>query len=504
MTTYYIDPNASGPGTPDDPTDPYINWASTTWGTSNTYLQKRGTITTAKVILAAQGAEGAPLKIGAYYNIDGTDDYTRPKPIIDLGGLDSHGILANGKSYVTIENFVVKNSTSNGITSYSASGNFSNYITVRNCEAYDCADNGVYLGDIADNEAIRLNGLIDGCYAESCGKHGLAISGGQDGCIIRNSKVVNCCLTGNGWGIYMRPHAQRQTGTWTLYSGTMYNYDLSQSSNDGETLVRVIAGGGREITARELTTGTYNSLSIGEWAQSGNTLQVNIDEDPNTYDPINIISEECTNAVIENCIATNTEDADGVYDGVGIGLDISCTNSVIRNCLSMNSKGGGFSIHLAAGCTVHNCISINNENGINLAGVLDYENKVYNNTCIRNGSGVWITRAEAVKISNNIFMNNTIAIDNEPTNETVYGNNVYTEDNNLLYNNGTDVNGSGSLGSNDILEVDPRLNINYSPSFNSPCLNVGTVPLSIFDSYSKIDPGKHIGAVWPEVNTRRE
>src|SRR5210317_2250335 len=503
MATFYIDPNATGPGSPNDPTDPYTSWIGVAWSAGDTYLQKRGTTTSAKIILGASGTENARITLGAYYNIDVSDDPSQPKPIIDLNNLDSHCILANGKSHITIENFIVKNSTSNGITSYSSSGNGASYVIVRNCEAYDCVNNGVYLGDISGSGGLREGAIIENCYAESCGKHGVAIAGWQDRCIIRNCIVYNVCLTGNGWGIYMRPHSQRQTGTWTLYSGTIYNYDLTGSLADGETLTRVVAGGAREITARELTSGTYNSLAIGEWAQSGNTLQINIDEDPNPFDPINIEAGPCTNGLIENCVAIETKNADGLYDGVGIGQDISCTDSTIRNCLSIGNTGGGYSIHLAKRGTIHNCISINNAKGVNLAGVLNYENRVFNNTLINNDSGVWITRSEQCHIYNNIIIDSTIGIDGDVANEALYGNNVFIEDVNLLYNNGTNIVGSISLSSTDIL-ADPLLDDSYLPASTSPCLNAGTSLISRYDAYSKPNWGNHIGAVWPTVKTNNE
>jgi hypothetical protein len=57
--------------------------------------------------------------------------------------------------------------------------------------------------------------------------------------------------------------------------------------------------------------------------------------------------------------------------------------------------------------------------------------------------------------------------------------------------------GTGTITSN------PLIDDNGSPASTSPCLNAGTVPLSKYDAYSRPNYGNHIGAVWPRINTSK-
>ncbi|KFC71950.1 nitrous oxide reductase family maturation protein NosD [Massilia sp. LC238] len=82
---HYIDPSVAGPG---DGTlaNPYRSWASVTWTPGHTYLQKRGTTYSGVFQLAASGTALQRITIGAYYRSDGSDDSSRPKPVIVLPG----------------------------------------------------------------------------------------------------------------------------------------------------------------------------------------------------------------------------------------------------------------------------------------------------------------------------------------------------------------------------------------------------------------------------------
>lgn len=82
---HYIDPGAADPG---DGTlaKPFRSWTSVSWTPGHTYLQKRGTTYSGLFQVSASGNASQRITIGAYYRSDGSDDTSRPKPVIVLPG----------------------------------------------------------------------------------------------------------------------------------------------------------------------------------------------------------------------------------------------------------------------------------------------------------------------------------------------------------------------------------------------------------------------------------
>ena len=93
--THYIDPTATGPG---DGTlaKPFSSWTSVVWKPGHTYLQKRGTTYSGVFQVASGGSASNRITIGAYFRPDGSDDKSRPKPVIQLPGAPT--TPANGAS----------------------------------------------------------------------------------------------------------------------------------------------------------------------------------------------------------------------------------------------------------------------------------------------------------------------------------------------------------------------------------------------------------------------
>jgi parallel beta-helix repeat protein len=115
MATYYIDPSVPGPGN-GTLASPFRSWTSVIWAPGNTYLQKRGTTYSGVFQLSASGTASQRITIGAYYRSNGTDDTSRPKPVIILPGAPttpaSGGSIAvhnQERDFVTYRNLDIRN-----------------------------------------------------------------------------------------------------------------------------------------------------------------------------------------------------------------------------------------------------------------------------------------------------------------------------------------------------------------------------------------------------------
>lgn len=115
MPTFYIDPSAPGPGN-GTLASPFKSWTSVTWAPGNTYLQKRGTTYSGVFQLSAGGTAAARITVGAYFAPDGSDDPTRPKPIIILPGAPttpaagaSVAVHNQERDFVTYRNLDIRN-----------------------------------------------------------------------------------------------------------------------------------------------------------------------------------------------------------------------------------------------------------------------------------------------------------------------------------------------------------------------------------------------------------
>jgi parallel beta-helix repeat protein len=115
MATYYIDPSAPAPGN-GTLASPFKSWTSVTWAPGNTYLQKRGTTYQGVFRLSASGTASQRITIGAYFRSNGSDDTSRPKPVIILPGAPATpaggaSVAAHNqeRDFVTYRNLDIRN-----------------------------------------------------------------------------------------------------------------------------------------------------------------------------------------------------------------------------------------------------------------------------------------------------------------------------------------------------------------------------------------------------------
>jgi len=115
MATYYIDPSATAPGN-GTLASPFRSWTSVTWAPGNTYLQKRGTTYTGVFRIPVSGTAAQRITIAAYYGANGSDDPSRPKPIIILPGAPttpangaSIAVYRQERDFITYRNLDIRN-----------------------------------------------------------------------------------------------------------------------------------------------------------------------------------------------------------------------------------------------------------------------------------------------------------------------------------------------------------------------------------------------------------
>jgi parallel beta-helix repeat protein len=114
---HYIDPSVAGTGPGDGSlANPFRSWTSVSWAPGHTYLQKRGTTYAGVFQVSASGTAAQRITIGAYYKSNGSDDTTKPKPVIILppapatpadGG--SIAVLGQERDFVTYRNLDIRN-----------------------------------------------------------------------------------------------------------------------------------------------------------------------------------------------------------------------------------------------------------------------------------------------------------------------------------------------------------------------------------------------------------
>ena len=168
MATYYIDPSAATNGS-GSLASPYNTWSGVTLTANNTYFQKRGTTYVgASVRPASQSSAAAtPLTIGAYYNADGTDDTSKPRPVIDHnGGTNGVGaVFIDTCANVVVRDIDGRNSLASfggGVTIRRSQG-----VKVQRCIGRDSQNGFVIQQDQAAATSTTTDITIEDCEARN-------------------------------------------------------------------------------------------------------------------------------------------------------------------------------------------------------------------------------------------------------------------------------------------------------------------------------------------------
>lgn len=208
MTIYYIDPSAEFNGNGLAPTPAASAGASGAFNTSptltvsNTYRIKRGTTyvvpspstTSGLRMLTLVGTPAAPTVIEAYYNSDGSDDTTQPRPIIDHngGGNAQACVLVNGCQYVIVRNIMGINSMQPGGSAVRVRN--SSDVLVTGCEGTANLNGVTVTQDTAAATMARITIDSGFYYGNACGILYTWLDAANsiiDSLTISNNKVYN-------------------------------------------------------------------------------------------------------------------------------------------------------------------------------------------------------------------------------------------------------------------------------------------------------------------------
>lgn len=389
MTTFYVDPSAAGPGN-GSLGNPFRSWTSVTWAPGDTYLQKRGTTYSGVLRLSTGGTAAARITIGSYYRLDGTDDPSRPRPIIILPGAPttpaqggSIAIFRQERDYITYRNLDIRNTAFPAASDVAIIwlGNhcvFDNNLVTSNC-------GGVYV--FGKNHVTISNTILrvlSGNPAYS--NHGILVAGPG---AIDDIQVLDNTIYHGGGGTPashgIRCETYSNAGILTRFVirgnrispplGVRYNANrgaigiylingvaarLERNAVTGMLTGILMNGGSRNYVGNNMCNTNLNfGIHISGLAKSfvieANTCNYNGGPlSPNYYGRgIELSSAAGAGAVSGHSIRRNTcrfnynygGPLDNGSEGVGIGLDDGTTKcSVFANTVS-NNEGNGIQLY---------------------------------------------------------------------------------------------------------------------------------------------------------------
>jgi parallel beta-helix repeat protein len=389
MTTYYIDPSVPGPGN-GTLASPFRSWTSVTWAPGNTYLQKRGTTYSGVFQLSASGTASQRITIGAYYRSNGTDDTSRPKPVIILPGAPT--TPANGGSiavhnqerdFVTYRNLDIRNTAlpeasdvaiiwlgnncvfeNNNVTSNCAGVYIfgKNHVTVSGC-VLDVISNspaygnqGILVAANANIDDVRLlNNTVRHHGGGTAASHGIRCETYNSAAflthlVIRGNRVspppgVNYNPNRGAIGIYLVQGAaaalDRNTVTGMLVG-------ISINSGDGSYV-------GNNNCSNNMNFGIHISGVARSYLIESNVCNSNGGTLSPTYygRGIELTSAAGPGAVSGHTIRYNTcrfnynfgGPLDNGSEGVGIGLDDGTSKCSVYGNIISNNEGNGIQLY---------------------------------------------------------------------------------------------------------------------------------------------------------------
>lgn len=471
MATVYIWPGATYNGDGSAPTaaagagqaGAKNTWSGLTWTAGNTYLQKRGTTYSAAVSVASgtDATRSNKITVGAYYNSDGTDDTSQPKPIITCA--TDNGMSVGFKQWIVLRDLDIRSTYADnwvaalsvgasqdctftrlditghdyavwlGSDSYDGSERGQARNTFTDCNFVQTGGNGagysaVYMetgnqtvnqGSYGVKDLTFLNCTFTG-YQAVCGH-----SGGTNGrdSSIRNILFKNCTAVGPGNGWYFSP-----------YTGAAKNWTVPVAANTDAWCYNLMFD---SCTATNCSNAGFSITSIGGYIKNCIARGTNsIGPYASTTGGIQVI---CKNYLVCDNISYDTYTTSN-WDGVGIFLDVSsdftdgrigcenviCVRNICYNNLGntgnntlaeyqsnftpdyVSSAASGIRIYNSHDCVIASNICYNNGNGIGIEG-FSYNLTIVNNTLVDNFADAihqaWTMPNDGNVIKNNILKN---------------------------------------------------------------------------------------------------
>lgn len=490
MATYYINPEASSTGT-GTISDPFRSWASVTWSSGNTYLQKAGTVASETVAVGSSGTVGSRIYIGKYDS--------GPNPIVGNG--QQYGVYLNVRQYIDVEDIDARSCTDHGFYVRSGGGSNLQSITFTRCNAYGNQNNGFYLDSIVLNGSIN-NVTFTDCNSYDNLEHGYDCLG-----IVKNVIWTRCKAWNNGTvvlghGFSIHPFISNNiTSGWTA-TGTGTSY--SRATSAGEDVQKVInRTSGVTFTKNP---GAGATVANGEWdqASAGATLYINNGGDPNG---VTMAWKRAAHGPFTyyNCESYNNQTDAGAGEGHGFASDDMTGPSTYYGCYSHNNEGAGFQCQWTDDVAYYGCIAVANVlSNFRTTGHTDTLS-VNNCTSVSSSEHGYFFDDPFTDVS----ITNCIAYKNGTSSGSLYGiiagtTGVTATKNCCSGNGSTGTNSYNSVTDSSPISADPLLDVRHKPT-NARLFNGGAT-VSGTDFYGNTLPASpSIGAiqcvgVYPRAN----
>jgi parallel beta-helix repeat protein len=387
-TVHYIDPGVAGPGE-GTLASPYRSWTSVTWLPGHTYLQKRGTTYSGVFRVPVSGTASQRITIGAYYKSNGSDDSSKPKPVIILPGAPtmpadgaSIAVLNQERNFITYRNLDIRNTAlpeasdaaiiwlgndcvfENNAVSSNCAGVYmfaKNRTTVSGCvidavrNGPDWANHGILVASNVTVDGIRLlNNTVRHLGGGKKGSHGIRCET-YSGAAFLTNLVIRGNRVSPPTGVDANPNRDA-IGIYLIQGAAA---TLDKNTVTGMMTGIFINGGDGSYVGNNNCSNNMNfGIHIGGLARSY-TIENNICNTNGGFGPnwwgrgIELNSAAGADAVSGHTIRYNTcrynrnygGPLDNGSEGVGIGLDNGVSKcSVYGNTLS-NNEGNGIQVY---------------------------------------------------------------------------------------------------------------------------------------------------------------
>jgi len=456
---------------------PFLTWDAmfATYATTDTILLKRGTTS-----VVHENGFPAETIIGAYYNSDGTDDITQPRPILDANA-DTFAFSFTDKDSTTVSDMKFINPGDNnfqGLLRFNRGDN----ITITGCEFVGSEESkGTGIVMWTGNEVNGQNNALTNVVIQnnSFSTFGVYPYGPNDVDApeaIRLQHVGNITYTGDG--------SNGQPSNILIDNNTFTSCGkaIRQATT---TDLEVVVDNGLLPTDIKITNNVIidcgRAISQIGWMDVGaNCINNNqcIRTGSSTMEALNVIQTqmckggEIRGNYIDGCETSDSGDGCGIiidwgYPGAAdayISEDLEISENVIINC-TYSDQGAGISVWKGSACTIAGNLIASCKMGVKINNTASTGNKVVNNT-IRNTTlaGYLTWTAPEVELVNNIIDTTNIGIQvagTAPVDPDEHHNCIY----NVNSNNVT-------LDASDII-TDPELNVDGSLQSTSPCVGIG-------------------------------
>jgi parallel beta-helix repeat protein len=389
MATYYVDPSAASPGN-GTLASPFRSWTNVIWAPGNTYLQKRGTTYSGVFQLPVGGTRLARINVGAWYRSDGSDDASKPKPIIVLPGAPtapadgaSIAVFRHERDFVTYRNLDIRNTALPEASDVAIIWLGNSCVFENNTVTSNCA--GVYI--YGKNDVTVSNCVLDvvNC-SPAYSNHGILVASGGS---IDGIRILNNTIRHRGGGTAashgVRCETYSDTGSLTNFviqgnrisppPGQAYNANLGAigiylvngiaARIDGNTVTGMLVGifingGNRNHVGNNNCSGNMNfGIHISGLAKSFLIERNTCNYNGGTVSPtcygrgIELSSATGPGAVSGHTIQRNTcrfnynygGPLDNGSEGVGIGLDDGTANCLVAGNTISNNEGNGIQLY---------------------------------------------------------------------------------------------------------------------------------------------------------------